>query len=382
MNRRSFLDVIRWFSLMLGGLVYMYPALGQVDGKINRLDAKGRKQGLWISKDRRLNYKGYFKDDMPTGWFEYTRDGDTLVAKARYFRGGYASYNQFFRADGSMMCEGYYLDKKKDSLWTFYSQSGKVLKQESFEFGLLDGCCLYYDGNGNLVERQHWFRGLRNGDWYVHDQNGYQFYQYKLNLTHGTYRALYPDSTLFIEGQYVEGVKEGKWSFYLPGGSLYKEDSFYHNKLQSRVLYVKIEGKLRAVSMDTVRMVMLNPQGGKAEILMASGRREVCDDSFENVCSIFDLDFFFYANKNTFVAFSGVDGESFRRILDEKGLSEPDEVMDGQLDPGQQLGSNAAVSPIRLPLLYTPPFPVFLDANGLSVLRNNMKDAEVVDQGD
>lgn len=344
---------------------------------VNRTDAKGRKQGFWEKTDRKLSYRGYFKDGMPTGWFEYTGKGDTLVAKAFYFRGGYASYNRFFYPDGNLMCEGYYLDKRKDSLWVFYTRDGRVIKEENYEQGLLNGAAYLYDAQGGISERQHWFRGLRNGPWYVHDENGYQHYSYKLNLTHGRYLAFYPDSTLFIDGNYQEGVKQGKWSFYLPGGSLYKEDTYKDNKLVDRVLYIKINGELRQFSMDTVRMVMSHPQGGKAELLTVSGKRWVCDDSFEGVCSIFDLDFFFFANKNTFLAFSQVDAEAFWKVLEEKGLDQQPEMYDGQMDSSRQLGETASSSGVRIPLRFEPPFPVYVDANGLSVLKNNLKNAEV-----
>lgn len=350
--------------------------------KINQMDAKGRRQGLWITQDRKLNYRGYFKDGMPTGWFEYTGKSDTLVAKAFYFRGGYASYNQFFRPDGSMMCDGFYLDKKKDSLWTFYASDGRVLKQESYEMGLLDGTRILYDDSGCVQERQCWFRGLRNGPWWIRDEKGYQSFVYKLNLSHGEYLARYPDSVLSIRGTYKEGLKEGKWSFYLPSGTLYKEDFYEGNQLKDRLLYVKVGGKVSPIAMDTVRLVMLNPQGGRAEIFTGGGSRLVCDDRFEYVCGIFDIDYFFYANKNTFVAYTGVDKDEFYRQLEELGMSETEDVVDGQLDPSLQLGVNASVSPIRLPLKYEPPFPVFLDSYGVNNLKNILNEAAMQEEKD
>ncbi|MDE6630622.1 MAG: hypothetical protein K2K11_04295, partial [Bacteroidales bacterium] len=89
-----------------------------VPDNINKVDAKGRKQGLWSKTNPAsgVRYEGVFKDDMPQGKFLYWNKGDTLVSEAFYFRGGYASFTRFFYPDGGVMAEGYYLEKQKDSL--------------------------------------------------------------------------------------------------------------------------------------------------------------------------------------------------------------------------------------------------------------------------
>lgn len=341
----------------------------------NRVDSKNRKQGFWkrANPATGLVYEGFFRDDMPQGRFLYRNMGDTLVAEAFYFRGGYASYNRFYYPDGKLMAEGYYLDKRKDSLWRYFSPDGRLLKSENFENGLLDGIRKLYAEDASLTEEQSWFRGLRNGPWFIHDPAGYQSYTYKLNLTHGAYRAFYPDSSRFIEGTYADGRKEGWWNFYLPGGDLYKQDSFLNNRLLERVLYLRMGGKLRPVSMDTVALVLLGPSG-RAEIVSLSGRRWMCKESFSTVCGIFDLDFYFYANKNTFVSYWAVDGDALREVLPDRQDSDS---YDGQADSSAGLGGNASVTPVRLPLRVPTPFPVYLDADGMDVLRNNLEKKAV-----
>lgn len=345
----------------------------------NQLDSKGRKQGFWHKKNplSGLSYEGFFKDGMPCGRFVYRGEGDTLVAEAFYFRGGYASRNCFFYPSGQKMAEGYYLDKRKDSLWQYYAEDGRLLKSEWFENGLLDGTRVVYGPDADVAERQTWYRGLRNGPWYIHDQAGYQFFSYKLNLSHGPYLALYPDSTCFIEGRYDEGLKQGVWTFHLPGGDKYKEDSFADNRLVKRILYLRIEGSLREVSADTIALAMQSPRGGKAELLAFSGRRWLCDESFETVCGVLELDYFFYANKNTFVSYRAVDAAALEDALPPD--DHPD-VYDGQSELAAGLAGNAQATPVRLPLRVETPFPVYLDANGMDVLRNNLDRSEVKDE--
>lgn len=365
-----------WLGFVLFPVMQLQAAPRKVLADTNQTDAKGRKQGLWIRKaePNKLGYVGQFKDDMPVGRFVYTNTGDTLVAEVSHFRGGYASHNRYYYPDGRLMAEGYYLDKQKDSLWTMYAQDGRLVKEEHFEQGLLHGRRRLFDTDGKLTEDQHWFRGLRNGAWFIRDEKGYQFFTYKLNITHGNYTVLYPDSTRFIEGYYNEGVKEGLWHFYLPSGTLFKEDTYAQNRLVKRVLYLKIEGVLRPIDADTVPIVMTHPKAGRAELLTSSGKRLVCDEKFETVCGIIGNDFYFYANNNTLVSYVVVNVPALAEALPEE--TENDK-MDGQADPAQQLGRNASVSPVELPLKIKTPYPVYLDANGMDILRNNLKKAEV-----
>ena len=362
--------------LLLCGFSSLHAAPSVSD--TNQTDAKGRKQGLWIRvpEKNRVGYTGRFKDDMPQGRFLYVKTGDTVVAEAFYFRGGYASYNQFFYPDGTLMAEGYYLDKRKDSVWKMYAPGGRLVQEEHFKDGHLHGERILYAPDGRITEKQNWFRGLRNGAWFVHDEQGYQYATYKLNLSHGAYKVFYPDSTRFIEGTYDEGLKQGKWSFYLPSGSLYKEDTYRNNILQNRLLYLKINSVLRPIGTDTVPMVMRHPQGGRAELLASSGHRWVCDEKFETVCGILDMDFYFYANPNTLVSFSALDMAALPALMEEAEKTDAqEEKMDGQQDPMRQLGRNASVTPLPLPLRIQTPFPVYVDANGLDVLRNNLSKA-------
>ena len=89
-----------------------------------------------------------------------------------------------------------------------------------------------------------------------------------------------------------------------------------------------------------------------------------------------ELDFYFFANKNTLVSFVAVDRERLTETLSQI-TDERQDKADGQLDPAQQLGRNASVTPVELPLNIATPYPVYMDADAIEVLRNNLKTAEV-----
>ena len=52
-------------------------------------------------------------------------------------------------------------------------------------------------------------------------------------------------------------------------------------------------------------------------------------------------------------------------------------LYDGQLEPSMQLGQNASVRPVELPLRVKTPFPVYLDANGMEMLENTFSGREM-----
>ncbi|MDR1740131.1 MAG: hypothetical protein LBR45_05175 [Bacteroidales bacterium] len=323
----------------------------------NVTDKKGRKQGLWKTADtsRSLNYEGHFKDDMPVGDFTYYDRNGRVSARAFYFRGGYASFNTFYDDSGRVFMTGYYLDKQKDSIWQYFhnfgiSGSGKTLiKEEHYKKGLLDGMTFLYDYNGVLLESQEWYRGLRNGAWWSRQEKGFQSVTYNLNKSTGPYIALYPDSSLYITGMYDDALKEGDWKFYLKDGSLFKIDSYQHNKLLLRRLFLILNnapynGTLTEIGMDSVVMVVRG-KGGKAEIYTLSGGWLICKERYETVCDILDLDYFFNASPSAFVAYRYVEGF----------MPEEDD--------------NRAL----LKLKVAAPFPVYLDKEGMETL-NSMFD--------
>lgn len=272
----------------------------------NRLDAKGRKQGLWVRQDstRRLFYRGYFKDDLPQGTFVYTDHEGVTVAEAFYFRGGYASYNRFYYPDGKLLSEGYYLDRQKDSLWTYYREDGRRIRSVTYKNGLQDGLASLYDSDGRVMEEMRWFRGLRQGEWWKREAQGYQSGFYHLNKSQGAYQAFYPDSGHYIVGNYDDGAKDGLWSFYLPApsGRLYKEEVYRQNKLMEKRLFLQIAGELRAIAIDTVVAVLKSPDG-MGDVFTHSGEMLHSDESFENVCQIIGLDQFFYAHESALVSY-------------------------------------------------------------------------------
>ncbi|GHS85334.1 hypothetical protein FACS1894201_04920 [Bacteroidia bacterium] len=270
---------------------------------LNFTDSKGRKQGVWTREDTTgLSYRGQFKDDRPMGMFRYFDKHNTTVVVSEFFRDGYASKTTYYTSQGQIVATGYYLDKKKDSVWLLYGPDGKILKEESYKNGMLEGLVKTFDADSNIIETQVWYRDLRNGLWWEKTPKGIQTCNYVLNRSHGEYKAYYPDKTLRIKGLFDQGLKEQDWKFYYEEGDLEKILYYKKNELIKKEIAIKIDTQTILLSTDTVAYLHTN---GKFTWLHCVGGKDYkTPQSFERLAKAFDTDMFFLATPKFMAAYN------------------------------------------------------------------------------
>src|SRR5690606_6083048 len=128
--------------LFFSALIICLPVSAQT------VDAKGQKQGYWKKKDEKtgkLLYEGEFKDDKPVGKFKYYYPNDSVKAIITFRSGGPASYARLYHPTGKRMAEGKYkAPEVKDSVWTYYDETGILLSRETFVNGKREGNSFIY----------------------------------------------------------------------------------------------------------------------------------------------------------------------------------------------------------------------------------------------
>ncbi len=298
------------FLLIFAVVLTTQNSFAQKATDTNFVDKKGRRQGVWHKyEDGKLKYIGQFKDNQPYGTFKYYDDSMHVIAVSEYFRQGYAAKTTVYRSNGTLFARGFYLDQERDSTWFFYNEKGKLIKEEFYKKGLLEGISKVFL-NDTVIETQEWYRGLRNGKWWQKGETGQtQTTTYKLNLSDGPYLATFANGDTSIFGMYADGLHEGNWMFYAPDKRLKKQDTYLHNQLKKRLVAVYTGEKLNLVDMDTV--LYLTTNGMKILLKMQSGSELIADQSFEELTGLFDTDFFFFANPTFFVAFKEI------KVIDE-----------------------------------------------------------------
>ena len=174
--------------------------------KFNQLNNNNQKNGPWIEYHEKTNtkrYTGNFKNNKPTGIFNYYSVEGFLFAKLNFINDSIAESKMFFDS-GKIMAQGIFLNKIKEGKWITYSRYGDILNVFNFKKGEMDGKQLLYfpieneTNSVKLMEEYNCKNGLKNGPWY-------QYYQL---------------GKLKVEGSFKMGKKDGDFIYYFSDGSI------------------------------------------------------------------------------------------------------------------------------------------------------------------
>ena len=223
--------------LIILSIIFSLSAFAQ---EINQVDSQGRKQGMWkkpFDNVKVYRYTGQFKDDIPYGKFVYFYETGSVQAIVIFSEKGKVSRSQMYHNSGYMMAQGKYIDQKKDSIWVYYDDRGFVSYQESYLKGELNGQKVY-------------FYAPRDEKLYV---SRYEYY--KNGVLHGEFKEFHENTSVKIQGNYLDGnlnglvtefhpngkikkvmhykfaVKHGNWAFYNEKGVLIGTKMFWEGKL-------------------------------------------------------------------------------------------------------------------------------------------------------
>ncbi len=202
-------------SILLVLICIFNPVFGQ-----NRLDEKGRKQGIWIKKipqSNAIDYTGQFKDDKPFGTFIYYFPSGKKKAEINYIASN-ITYTIMYHDNETILAQGKFINQQKDSTWKMYSKSGKISIVENYKLGLLDGERLVYYPLGNsetkkdqLTQKQVYLNGKLHGKQIDYFENGkiWKEYNYLNGVKNGEEITYSPFGTIELKDFYFNGVKNG-----------------------------------------------------------------------------------------------------------------------------------------------------------------------------
>ncbi|MCC6599721.1 MAG: toxin-antitoxin system YwqK family antitoxin [Crocinitomicaceae bacterium] len=206
---------------------------GEAGKDYNRIDAKGKKQGLWIrvfqKSPKVLYYRGQFVNSIPQGKFEFYYETGDLKSIINHVQDSTINDVTFFHPDGkTVMSQGRYvgkiIDKKffrqKQGSWKFYDAGGTLRSEENYKDDLLDGTCKYYYENGKLVSVVQYISGVKNGPFTDYFDSGKKQYEgtHLNNDYDGAFKAWNAHGSIEREGKYVKGHTDGNWYYYDASG--------------------------------------------------------------------------------------------------------------------------------------------------------------------
>jgi len=208
-------SILIFISIVFGIIVCSNVLYGQ-----NVSDEQGRKQGEWTVKDKqgRIQYKGQFHDDIPYGTFTYYYKNGSIRAVSSIYQGGQNSFTKTYHENGTLMAEGKFVNREKDSIWNYYSDKpgNKLVAIEVYKNNSKDGVWTTFYPNGQVAEKITYQNGKQNGAWKQYFEDG--SLKFKVDVSNGEkeglFTAYYPGGVVSISGTYKNGNKNGTWMYF------------------------------------------------------------------------------------------------------------------------------------------------------------------------
>ncbi|MDL2242884.1 hypothetical protein LJC25_04060 [Bacteroidales bacterium OttesenSCG-928-K03] len=138
-------------------------------------------------------------------------------------------YGRFFAENGrTLIAEGKYVDKERDSLWSFYNYNGILNSTETYDSGKKNGISHIYYPDGTIGETLEWQNDLKHGVWKQFFSNGItktdaNYIDGELN---GEIKFFHPNSKLNIHGYYKNGARDSLWLYFDDQGNLLNEEKY------------------------------------------------------------------------------------------------------------------------------------------------------------
>lgn len=207
---------------------------GEAGKDYNVKDTKGKKQGPWIrihQGTKNLYYRGQFKDNVPTGVFEFYYETGELYSKVDHVQDTTINDVILYHPDGTtMMSQGRYLGlkvdglwkRRKQGLWKFYDEQGTLRTEENYHHDVLMGQSKHFHPDGAPLSDHLYVDGKKQGPFTEWFDNG------KIKAT-GSYVNDQLDGSFVLyratgkkeaEGKYANGLKTGRWISYTSNGSI------------------------------------------------------------------------------------------------------------------------------------------------------------------
>lgn len=220
----------RFGFLLILFFIGLNPGYGQNVGQtgdslVNYTDINGMKQGHWrkVYENGNIAYEGYFKDDKPIGNFKRYFEKGGVSTDLYYDEITSLCRAKLFHPNKKIAAEGNYYEKKKDSIWNYYTVQGDLIAKESYDMGIRQGKFYRYYPDGTLSDEKTYKDDKLNGPWRRFYPSGNPRIEamYKNGKRHGLFQTYFENGRVQISGAYNMDQRDKSWIFYLDDG---KED--------------------------------------------------------------------------------------------------------------------------------------------------------------
>jgi len=210
---------------LLFGLALLSVFIINAQTDSNKLDASGKKDGLWkgiYEVSKRPRYEGTFSHGKEVGLFKFfddTKKGDVIATRDFSANDG-SAYTIFYDQKKNIVSEGKVVGKSYEGEWKYYHRASKVLMSvENYKNGKLEGAKIIYYPNAKVAEEMTYKDGKKEGPYKKTGQNGIVLEETTFGNDEYNGDAVFYDSDGVVasKGKFSKGKKVGIWQFYLRG---------------------------------------------------------------------------------------------------------------------------------------------------------------------
>ena len=152
----------------------------------------------------------YFGDRLKQLYY-LNKDGE--------IQGAYRSWHE----NGILQGKGFYINNKKNGLWTFYYDNGQLQSAGGYFNDKAFGIWEFHETVNNIVDQDLQYTYYPNG------QLKQDFYLNKTDKLNGPYTSWYENGMIYENGTYTNGAKSGTWESYDEYGNLQNRQLYFND---------------------------------------------------------------------------------------------------------------------------------------------------------
>ena len=199
----------------------------------NSLDSQGRRHGLWktfYDKDStQIKFEGNFEHGKETGLFKFYDEGlKQPVATILFDPSTDTVEVKYLSQKGNIISEGKMINKQRIGSWKYYHKgSTKLLTEENYDQGKLQGPRVVYYESGEVAEKANYENGELHGERLLFSEKGVvlERLHYENGELHGLAQFYNGKGELLSEGHYKRDKHHGIWKYY-ENGKLKEEKNY------------------------------------------------------------------------------------------------------------------------------------------------------------
>ena len=320
----------------------------------NQVDNQGRRQGHWMrtDKDGSKIFEGEFVDGLETGTFTYYYPDGTIRIRNTFTTPGRICTHEAYDEQGRLLARGTYNQRNRHGQWQFFATDGHLVKEATYNMGVKEGLHVIYTPSGDTAESTHWLNGHRHGRWWKRlIGQGYITATYNNGGVEGTLVEYDDQGHLARRSLYHNGFKHGLTQRF-EADTLTVEETWHNGTLTDRRIRLLTPNPQFISVLD---IVCLTPKGkSKTLLFLRDGTTLEALEPSETIYDRLGTEFFVSANRKNRVM---VDFHSVQAASTD---SEGRDIL--ILEP-------------------QPPFPIYLDEDGLKMVRSRQyQDHSPLDQ--